>query len=407
MNMHSTAAFATGVPDCNGTCYLTYDLLGSVRLVTDTNQNVVARHDFIPFGEEIPNGTAGRNGNFAGSSNVTQGFTGQEADGGTASLDFYNARHFAAALGSFVQPDPMNAGAHILRPQSWNAYAYVLGNPLGAADPTGRACASRGGVHANITGCNGGGNYGGTDDPTGGGGGGVSSDGGSTVAIGTFGSGNPAGGESGVQCPNNICQGVTATGASYTVSANANGDTYASGLNLLPGLTFNCSGTLDNHQCTPTAFSSLFLQSGSEPMYFGNLAQLFSANANLWSNTAGAGNSLVISTAAAVALPFAVGYVGTLATAPGVNVAYGKTFCSVSSVMYGVEDLGYLQGSQGGAVNAVSEWSANRYFNIYNWTVRTIPTFNPSAVLATEGQTFSSCVMAAACAVIRGLITPF
>jgi len=74
----------------------------------------------------------------------------------------------------------------------------VLGNPLGATDTTGLDYASRGGVHANITGCNGGGNYGGTDDPTGGGGGGVSIDGGSTVAIGTFGSGIPAGGQSGL-----------------------------------------------------------------------------------------------------------------------------------------------------------------------------------------------------------------
>jgi RHS repeat-associated protein len=124
-------------PDCNGTCYLTYDMLGSVRLVTDTNQSVVARHDFIPFGEEIPNGTAGRNGNFGYTSNVTQGFTGQEADGGTASLDFYYARHFSAVLGSMTQPDPMNAGADIMNPQSWNGYGYVLGNPLGLVDPSG------------------------------------------------------------------------------------------------------------------------------------------------------------------------------------------------------------------------------------------------------------------------------
>jgi RHS repeat-associated protein len=122
---------------CNGTCYLTYDMLGSVRLVTDTNQNLVARHDFIPFGEEIPNGTAGRVGSFGATSNVKQGFTGQEADGGTAQLDFYNARHFAATIASFVQPDPMNAGADITSPQSWNAYAYVLGNPLGFTDPSG------------------------------------------------------------------------------------------------------------------------------------------------------------------------------------------------------------------------------------------------------------------------------
>jgi RHS repeat-associated protein len=128
---------------CN-TCYLAYDGVGSVRLVTDENGNVVARHDYLPYGEEIPNGAAGRIGNFGYSSNLTQGFTGQELDGatatmssGTAELEYFNARHMSAVLGSFTQPDPMQAGADFLNPQSWNGYAYVLGNPLGLVDPSG------------------------------------------------------------------------------------------------------------------------------------------------------------------------------------------------------------------------------------------------------------------------------
>ena len=44
------------------TCYLTYDMLGCIRMATDQNQNVVARHDYVPYGEEIPNGMAGRLG---------------------------------------------------------------------------------------------------------------------------------------------------------------------------------------------------------------------------------------------------------------------------------------------------------------------------------------------------------
>jgi YD repeat-containing protein len=68
------------------TCFLTYDMLGTVRLITNQSQGVVARHDYLPFAEEVFNGTAGRNGNFGAVSNVTQGFTGQEADGGTATL---------------------------------------------------------------------------------------------------------------------------------------------------------------------------------------------------------------------------------------------------------------------------------------------------------------------------------
>jgi hypothetical protein len=42
------------------TCYLSFDHLGSVRMLTDGNGNVVARQDYLPFGEEIPAGYAGR-----------------------------------------------------------------------------------------------------------------------------------------------------------------------------------------------------------------------------------------------------------------------------------------------------------------------------------------------------------
>jgi RHS repeat-associated protein len=134
---------ASLTPACN-TCYLAYDGVGSVRLITDENGGVVARHDYLPYGEEIPNGLAGRNGNFGFPSNLTQGFTGQELDGatstmssGTAELEYFNARHMSAVLGSFTQPDPMQAGADFLNPQSWNAYAYAGGQPLVYTDPSG------------------------------------------------------------------------------------------------------------------------------------------------------------------------------------------------------------------------------------------------------------------------------
>ena len=43
-----------------GTQYMTSDHLGSTRLVTDQYGAAVKCYDYLPFGEEIGNGTAGR-----------------------------------------------------------------------------------------------------------------------------------------------------------------------------------------------------------------------------------------------------------------------------------------------------------------------------------------------------------
>ena len=109
-------------------------------MVTGLNGSVVARHDYLPYGEEIPGGTFGRSGtdDFGVSANVNQKFTGQERDPEmTPNSDFFNARYFSAAAGSFLRPDPANAGADLGSPQSWNGYGYVSGNPLGFVDPSG------------------------------------------------------------------------------------------------------------------------------------------------------------------------------------------------------------------------------------------------------------------------------
>ena len=118
------------------TCYLTWDHLGSVRMVTDQNGSVVARHDYLPFGEEIPANTAGRGSQWGSITDVEQKFTGQIRDSET-NVDYFNARYFGAALGRFTSPDPGNAGADLTNPQSWNGYAYVLGNPLNGVDLSG------------------------------------------------------------------------------------------------------------------------------------------------------------------------------------------------------------------------------------------------------------------------------
>ena len=123
-------------PACT-TCYLNYDYLGSVRMVTDQNSNIVARHDYLPYGETL-DGCCGRTGNgFGMGANVNQMFTGQERDPeAVPNVDFFNARYFSAVAGSFLRPDPGNAGADIGNLQSWR-YGYVSGNPLNGVDPSG------------------------------------------------------------------------------------------------------------------------------------------------------------------------------------------------------------------------------------------------------------------------------
>jgi RHS repeat-associated protein len=61
---------------------------------------------------------------------------GQIRDSETG-MDFFPKRYYASAVGRFTSPDPMNLGADLLDPQSWNAYAYVRNNPLALVDPMG------------------------------------------------------------------------------------------------------------------------------------------------------------------------------------------------------------------------------------------------------------------------------
>jgi RHS repeat-associated protein len=96
----------------------------------------VARHDYRPFGEELVAGDGFRGAEWGKYDSVTQKFTGQEHDGETQ-FDFFHARYLSGAQQRFMSPDPGNAGADPMNPQSWNAYAYVNNNPLNATDPTG------------------------------------------------------------------------------------------------------------------------------------------------------------------------------------------------------------------------------------------------------------------------------
>jgi RHS repeat-associated protein len=125
----------TGTPT---TSYLTTDHLGSTRVVTDQNQAVKARHDYLPFGEEIGSDKGGRIGITGYTTNdpTRQRFTSKERDI-ESGMDYFLARYYLASLGRFTAADAPLIGQHRGDPQSWNLYQYARNNPLLYVDITG------------------------------------------------------------------------------------------------------------------------------------------------------------------------------------------------------------------------------------------------------------------------------
>lgn len=146
------AEYSSGVSGGTGTSYLTMDNLGTPRVITNDTGGVRARHDYLPFGEEIT-GLGGRNttnGYFADF--VRQQFTAKQRDR-ESNLDFFLSRYYFSGQGRFISPD-FNSGdpaglaadsntsrampyARLTEPQSLNSYAYVTNNPTTLVDSDG------------------------------------------------------------------------------------------------------------------------------------------------------------------------------------------------------------------------------------------------------------------------------
>jgi len=93
----------------------------------------------LPFGDGLtcPNGDQS-----------TVHFTGKDRDA-ESGLDNFGARYNSSQVGRFMSPDPYNAGAFLDGPQTWNAYSYVVNNPLNATDPNGLDCVYTAGAEGN------------------------------------------------------------------------------------------------------------------------------------------------------------------------------------------------------------------------------------------------------------------
>jgi RHS repeat-associated protein len=110
--------------------YYHTDAIGSVRAITDNSGAVVARYDYLPFGElwatNPPPATEVRK------------FAGKERDDVTG-LDYFGARYHRAVSGRFTSVDPlMNMETALTDPQRFNRYSYAKNNPFVFVDPDGR-----------------------------------------------------------------------------------------------------------------------------------------------------------------------------------------------------------------------------------------------------------------------------
>jgi RHS repeat-associated protein len=111
--------------------YYHTDAIGSVRMTTDATGAVIARYDYLPFGEIWPTNPPNAN------PDVRQ-FTAKERDVETG-LDYFGARYYRPQSGWFTSVDPvLNVEAALTDPQRWNRYAYARNNSIAFVHPDGR-----------------------------------------------------------------------------------------------------------------------------------------------------------------------------------------------------------------------------------------------------------------------------
>jgi RHS repeat-associated protein len=107
------------------------DWLGSARAESDLTPPLMGDVAYAPFGESYaPND----------SPSTSLSFTGANQDTIPGTYDFL-FRKYNPVQGRWISPDPSGFSAvDPTNPQSWNRYAYALGNPLGNVDPLGLDC---------------------------------------------------------------------------------------------------------------------------------------------------------------------------------------------------------------------------------------------------------------------------
>jgi RHS repeat-associated protein len=102
------------------------DWIGSSRLASTPTRSIYFDGAYAPFGE-----------GYAETGTADLSFTGMNQDTVSNLYDFPDREY--SIQGRWPSPDPAGITSVDPRnPQSWNRYGYVLNNPLGFMDPTGR-----------------------------------------------------------------------------------------------------------------------------------------------------------------------------------------------------------------------------------------------------------------------------
>ncbi|MGJ8634058.1 MAG: FG-GAP-like repeat-containing protein [Luteolibacter sp.] len=130
---------APNAPPAQTTKYLLGDHLGSTETVTDQDGAVVERVSYDAWGQQRDAVTWGEAesvdyGKGRTLASVTRGFTGHEQFD-SLGITHMNGRIYDSVLGRFLSPDPVVQAPE--EAQNYNAYSYVLNNPLSYTDPSG------------------------------------------------------------------------------------------------------------------------------------------------------------------------------------------------------------------------------------------------------------------------------
>jgi RHS repeat-associated protein len=117
--------------------YVLQDVQGATRAVK-SGSSVIARHDFLPFGEELAAGVGMRTSGqgFGATDKIRQRYALTERDDATG-LDHTWWRKYENHSGRWTSPDPYNGSMTTADPQSFNRFSYVQNDPVNFVDPTG------------------------------------------------------------------------------------------------------------------------------------------------------------------------------------------------------------------------------------------------------------------------------